>query len=122
MSQALIDPVSGGVSVDNAHPHPNYMAVFYALFALTMAEVGITYVTMPEWMLIAILLVMALVKAGLVAAYFMHLKYDNKVLTVIATTPLLLVAIALAVVSYEYANHSPTEDAKVSRAAPLHAH
>lgn len=106
----------------DVHPHPNYMAVFYALFAITLAEVGITYVTMPEWVLIVILMTMALVKAGLVATYFMHLKYDNKVLTVIAATPLVLIAFAMAVVAFEYANHSPTPDARVSRAAPLHAH
>lgn len=117
MSQALSETV--GIAED--HPHPNYMAVFYALFGLTLAEVGITYVPMVEWILIVILLAMALIKAGLVAAYFMHLKYDNKLLTLVATTPLFLVAVAIAVLAFEYTNHSPTEAASASRAAPLHA-
>ena len=109
-------------AVAHEHPHPNYMAVFYTLFAVTVAEVGIVYVPMPHWMLIVILMLMALVKAGLVATYFMHLKYDNKVLTVIAATPLLLVAIAVAVVGYEYANYTPTDVSNTSKALPLKLH
>ena len=105
----------------DAHPHPNYMAVFYALFAITVAEVGIVYVPMPIALLVSILMVMALVKAGMVALYFMHLKYDNKTLTVIAATPLLLVAIAVAVVSYEFASFNPTPAASVSKAPELDA-
>ncbi|MBC8146196.1 MAG: cytochrome C oxidase subunit IV family protein [bacterium] len=104
------------------HPHPNYMAVFYALFAITVAEVAVTYVGLSEWMLIVILVLMALVKAALVAAYFMHLKYDNKVLTVIAATPLLLVAIALAVLSFEYTNYTPTATSATSNAKPIVPH
>jgi cytochrome c oxidase subunit IV len=105
----------------DAHPHPNYMAVFYALFAITLAEVGITYLSMPVALLVAILLGMALVKAGMVALYFMHLKYDNKVLTVVAATPLLLVAIAVSVVAYEFASYQPTSAAAVSKAPELNA-
>jgi cytochrome c oxidase subunit 4 len=108
------------MSEAHAHPQPNYMAVFYTLFGITVAEVAITYAGLPEGILIAILLAMALVKAGLVASYFMHLKYDNKVLTVIAATPLVLVAIAVAVVAFEYANYHPTDAAHASRAAQLH--
>ena len=41
--------------------------------------------------IIAVLLVgMALTKASLVALYFMHLKFERRVLTMIAFTPLLL--------------------------------
>jgi cytochrome c oxidase subunit IV len=122
MSDALSQSAAATMDDHDAHPHPNYMAVFYTLFALTMAEVGITYIDMPEWMMIIVLVGMALIKAGLVGAYFMHLKYDNKVLTLIATTPLILVAIALAVVSFEYSHHTPTEAASASRAPHLHAH
>ena len=100
-------------------PHPNYMAVFYGLFAITVAEVGIVYVAMPQWLLIAILLLMALVKAAMVAMYFMHLKYDNKMLSVIAVTPLVLIAIAVAVVAYEYASYEPTSVSSRSNALPL---
>jgi cytochrome c oxidase subunit 4 len=89
------------------HPKPNYMAVFYALFGLTVMEVGVTYMGLVEWMMIVILLIMAFVKAIMVAAYFMHLRYDNIVLTIIAGVPLVLACIALSVVAYEYTHYMP---------------
>ena len=52
MSDALSHSAAATMDDHDAHPHPNYMAVFYTLFALTMAEVGITYLDMPEWMMI----------------------------------------------------------------------
>ena len=88
----------------HAHPQPNYMMVFYALFGLTVAEVGVTYLHMPEAIMIIILLVMAFVKAAMVAAYFMHLRYDNIILSIIAVVPLILACIAVAVLSYEFLN------------------
>jgi cytochrome c oxidase subunit 4 len=102
------------------HPHPNYMAVFYTLFALTVAEVGVTmlpYMQEHEGIMIAILLAMALTKAGMVALYFMHLKYDNIVLSIIAGVPLLLVAIAVSVLAYEYANYTPADPSGGAAAA-----
>lgn len=42
-------------------------------------------------------------KAGLVAQYFMHLKYEQKILSVIAYIPLVVSAILLTVVSAEWA-------------------
>ena len=66
-----------------AHPHPNYMAVFYGLFAITVLEVGVTYLDISQWLMIVTLLAMAFVKAAMVAAYFMHLRYDNIVLSIV---------------------------------------
>jgi cytochrome c oxidase subunit 4 len=81
------------------HPKPNYMAVFYALFGLTVIEVGVTYMGLPEWIMIVTLLIMAFVKAIMVAAYFMHLRYDNIILSIIAGVPLVLACIALTIIA-----------------------
>jgi cytochrome c oxidase subunit IV len=73
-----------------AHKHPNYIAIFWWLLALTILEVAVIFTPMAR-MLIAILLVgMALSKACLVAMYFMHLKFERRTLGLIAMTPLLL--------------------------------
>jgi cytochrome c oxidase subunit IV len=73
-----------------AHKHPNYIAIFWWLLALTILEVAVIFTPMPR-MLIAILLVgMALSKACLVAMYFMHLKFERTTLGLIAMTPILL--------------------------------
>lgn len=58
------------------HNHTNYLAVFGALAVLTALEVGATYLPLPR---IAILLPIALIKASLVAMYFMHLKTDHHI-------------------------------------------
>lgn len=72
------------------HTEPNYMAIFWWLLGFTILEVLTTRAPFSH-LIIAILLVgMALTKAILVAMYFMHLKFERKVLALIAFTPLLL--------------------------------
>jgi len=55
---------------------PNYLGVFITLVLLTAIEIGVTYLPVPR---IPILIPLALLKAGLVALFFMHLKFDRKV-------------------------------------------
>jgi cytochrome c oxidase subunit IV len=72
------------------HKEPNYMGVFWALLALTMAEVGVFYLHLPRLVMVLSLIVMALAKAGLVAAYFMHLALEKRTLALIVISPLVL--------------------------------
>lgn len=72
-----------------------YLKIFFVLFALTIAEVFITYVPMAKWALGLILLIMAFTKAGLVGAFYMHLKFEGKLLYVVCSTPVLLVCLML---------------------------
>ena len=75
----------------DTHAHPNYMAIFGWLGILTAAEIGVTFVhAIPHLVMAAILIVMALAKAVLVAAYFMHLKFEKRTLALIAVVPLIL--------------------------------
>ena len=72
------------------HKEPNYIAIWGWLLLLTLTEVATTWLPINR-LTIAILLVgQALTKALLVAMYFMHLKYEKKVLGAIAFTPLVL--------------------------------
>jgi len=77
------------------HKEPNYMNVFWALLVLTLAEVGIFYLHLPTVLMIVCLVAMALVKAGLVAAYFMHLALEKRTLALIVVSPLVLSAIII---------------------------
>ena len=72
------------------HEEPNYMAIFWYLLVLTIAEVGATYLPFGKVVVGALLVSMALTKAALVAMFFMHLKFENKTLGVIAVTPLVI--------------------------------
>lgn len=57
-----------------------YIMVFVALAALTVITVGISYLHLPTHLAILLALVVATVKGSLVAAYFMHLISEKKVI------------------------------------------
>jgi cytochrome c oxidase subunit IV len=57
---------------------PNYVGVFVVLAALTLIEIGVTYLPLPR---IPILVPLALLKAGLVAMFYMHLRFDRRIFT-----------------------------------------
>lgn len=75
---------------EGSHAEPNYVAVFAALALLTAIEVGVTYIPMPRVLLILVLLALAAGKAALVALYFMHLRFDSRLLTAVFVLPILL--------------------------------
>ena len=57
-----------------------YVAVWLGLLLIVAAEVALTYAGLPTGTLLAALLVLALVEAGLGVMYFMHLKYERRTL------------------------------------------
>ncbi len=57
-----------------------YLMVFAALGVLTVVTVAISYLDLPTAYAIGIAVVVASVKATLVAAYFMHLVSEEKVI------------------------------------------
>ena len=81
------------------HAEPNYMAVFWWLLALTIIEIIFAMIPIgPLYSKIFqgfLLIASAAGKATLVALYFMHLKYEKKILGTIALTPLILMILAL---------------------------
>ena len=57
-----------------------YMMVFVALGVLTVVTVAISYLQLPTALAITVAMVVATVKASLVAGYFMHLLTEEKVI------------------------------------------
>ena len=57
-----------------------YYVVFVALLCLTAVTVGVSYLKLNRPLAIAVALVIASVKAGLVAGVFMHLISEKKVI------------------------------------------
>jgi cytochrome c oxidase subunit IV len=79
---------------DTAHTDPaefkkhlkQYYVVFVALACLTAVTVGVSYLKLPNRPLaIAVALVIASIKAGLVGAVFMHLISEKKVIYAVLT-------------------------------------
>jgi len=80
---AVEDAHSAPAEPDHDH-HPtdgHYVRVAVALAVITAAEVALTYLGVPTWVEVAGLLVMMAIKFFVVAAQFMHLKFDSKVLS-----------------------------------------
>ncbi len=76
------------------HKHPPYMAVFVWLTILTaievfpiMTEIFFHWTPVPHNVWVPVLIILALIKATLVAAYYMHLKYDQPWLIWIIMVP-----------------------------------
>jgi len=78
------------------HPHvtpvKTYLAVFVALLSLTVLTVLASYMNLGAYAL-GVAMVIAMVKAGFVVGYFMHLKYDNRFHSFIFATTLLFVGV-----------------------------
>ena len=90
------------MSTGEAHKPPPYMAVWFGLFALTVAEVGLALMaSIPKLWLAIGLMAMAFYKAFLVAAYYMHLKWEPKRLWVLVASPIPLIMILIFVVLNE---------------------
>ncbi len=79
-------------------PAKVYVGVFAVLFVVTAIEVGITSVIHDETVKIIILLALAVIKALLVVAFFMHLRYDTKTYTVMMLFPVFMAILLAAVV------------------------
>ncbi len=67
--------------------HPNYVGVFIILGVLTLIEIGVTYLPIPR---IPVLVPLAILKAALVALYYMHLKFDRRLFTALFAMGLLM--------------------------------
>lgn len=77
------------------HKHPNYFGVFIALAVITaiitavelMEQNGVIHIPRPA--LNTAFIIMSLTKAVLVALFYMHLKYDSLLYTVLFGLPVL---------------------------------
>ena len=60
-----------------------YLTVFFALLILTVVTVWVSYLHLPLAGAITVALIIATVKAGLVAGWFMHLISEQKSIYVV---------------------------------------
>lgn len=79
-----------------------YWGIALVLLIATLIEVGLSYALQEIWpvsggVLGGTMMGIALVKAMLVIMYYMHLKYEPKILWVIFTIPFILVTLLVIV-------------------------
>ena|ERR1035437_1299981 len=64
----------------DAHAEPNILTfskVWVALLAMTGVEVLLAYEQVPTLMMLTALIGLSVIKAALIIAYFMHLKFER---------------------------------------------
>ena len=97
-------PVTQTVPPDHSEAehtqHVNPWLVFGILAAMTVLEVALSLLQLSKGILTPLLISMSLVKAGLVALYYMHLRYEKLIYALVFITPtlagLLLISILLS--------------------------
>ncbi|HTO96267.1 MAG TPA: cytochrome C oxidase subunit IV family protein [Myxococcales bacterium] len=65
-----------------------YLIIFLVLFLLTLIEVGVAYVQGHKAEVMVALFALAVVKAACVALFFMHLKWETRVLRATVVVPM----------------------------------
>ncbi len=88
------------MSAEN-HPHPNYKAIFLALLFFTIIEIFVANLPLPKFQVAAMLILFAVIKASLVAMFYMHLKFEKILLTLIAFSPLVFSVILVLLVGFD---------------------
>lgn len=79
-----------------------YIMVFVALMVLTVVTVAVSYLDLSVPVAVAVALFVATVKGTLVAAYFMHLVSEKKLIyaVLLLTVAFFLVLLALPIVTH----------------------
>jgi cytochrome c oxidase subunit IV len=84
-----------------------YLLVFGTLLVLTVATVAASYLNMPVVPTVALGLTIAVVKAGLVAAFFMHLRHERALIYAALSLTAVLAVALFAFTLWTEADHAP---------------
>jgi len=76
-----------------------FVSIWVWLVALTLVEILLAYRPMPIHLMLIVLLGLSIIKAALIVAYFMHLKFERLSL-VLTLIPMLVVCILLLFVFF----------------------
>lgn len=84
------------------HKPAPYILIWFVLLVLTLAEVGYAFLPISQALLATGLILMAIMKAALVALYYMHLRWEPRRLWLLALSPLPLAVILVVAVVTEF--------------------
>jgi cytochrome c oxidase subunit 4 len=102
----------------------DYMKIFFALAILTALELGCTLLPVAKIAFILLLMILAVTKAGLVGAYFMHLKFEGLWKYVLLVPPALLAVVLIFALMPDVGGTGawPHDPAMAAHAAALSEH
>ncbi len=86
-------------SVEGQAAHPGgyriYAVTWGWLLVITLLELGVVFLGVPKLLLATTLIVMALLKALLIMAFFMHLRWEKLSLVYAVVVPMFFLAVVL---------------------------
>ena len=86
------------------HPLGIYFKIWTLLFVLSAASYMVDYLQFVGWLRWFLIIIFMLLKAGLIVAVFMHIKWERMALSfaILLPTTLLLVLIAIMTIESDY--------------------
>ena len=92
--------------MDSSHVSAKtYLAIWGWLAGLMLLGVGLSALPISKRTIVLLVLALSSIKATLVALYYMHLKFDRRLLTLVLLFPFALVLLALSVVFGSFLVH-----------------
>lgn len=85
--------------------HPNYVAIWFWLIGLLIVSVGISSLPISKSVTLFLIFGAAVVKAMLVALNYMHLKFEQLLISAMAIVPLLIFLVLWLVLYPDIALH-----------------
>jgi len=82
-------------------PYSTYLLILAVLLILTGISVAVTHINLGT-LTVTVALLIAAVKSSLVLAIFMHLKFDNKMYSLMAIGVVLLIGIMIFITFLDY--------------------
>lgn len=82
-------------------PYRTFLFVLIGLIALTLTSVAVTQISIGPFT-VAIALLIATIKSSFVLRIFMHLKFENKLYTVVVFGVVLLIALVIFITLLDY--------------------
>ncbi|MCB8994543.1 MAG: cytochrome C oxidase subunit IV family protein [Bacteroidales bacterium] len=82
-------------------PYRTFLFILLALLALTSISVEVTRINLGT-LTVTIALLIAAIKSSLVLSIFMHLKFDNKMYSLMAIAVILLIGVVIFITFLDY--------------------
>jgi cytochrome c oxidase subunit 4 len=77
--------------MERHHTGPSYVTIWVLLMALLFAGLAVAFLPLTKGTVLLLIFEVALVKAALVARYYMHLRGEHALIYAIAGIPVVLV-------------------------------
>lgn len=82
-------------------PYRTFLFVLAGLICLTLTSVAVTQISLGAFT-VTITLIIAAVKSTFVLRIFMHLKFDNKMFSIVVIAVVLLIALVIFITLLDY--------------------